>query len=45
MAMKFGLLLPHFGEYASSDRVLEGSKLAEKLGQLAQTAAAEADKK
>ncbi len=31
MAMKFGLLLPHFGEYASSDLILEGSKLAEKL--------------
>jgi alkanesulfonate monooxygenase SsuD/methylene tetrahydromethanopterin reductase-like flavin-dependent oxidoreductase (luciferase family) len=31
MAMKFGLLLPHFGEHASSDLILEGSKLAEKL--------------
>ena len=31
MAMKFGLLLPHFGEYAGSDLILEGSKLAEQL--------------
>ena len=31
MAMKFGLLLPHFGEHAGSDLILEGSKLAEKL--------------
>ena len=32
MAMKFGLLLPHFGEHAGSDLILEGSRLAEKLG-------------
>ncbi len=31
MAMKFGLLLPHFGEYAGSDLILEGSMLAEQL--------------
>jgi alkanesulfonate monooxygenase SsuD/methylene tetrahydromethanopterin reductase-like flavin-dependent oxidoreductase (luciferase family) len=30
--MKFGLLLPHFGEHASKDNLLEGSKLAEDLG-------------
>lgn len=30
--MKFGLLLPHFGEYASGDRILRGSQLAEELG-------------
>lgn len=30
--MKFGLLLPHFGEEASKEKLLEGSKLAEKLG-------------
>lgn len=30
--MKLGLLLPHFGEYASRERVLVGSKLAEELG-------------
>jgi len=30
--MKFGLLLPHFGEYASKDRLLRGSKRAEELG-------------
>ncbi len=29
--MKFGLLLPHFGEYASRERVLVGSRLAEEL--------------
>ena len=31
MAMKFGLLLPHFGEFADRDLILEGSKLAESL--------------
>lgn len=31
MAMKFGLLLPHFGEYADRDLILEGAKLAESL--------------
>lgn len=30
--MKFGLLLPHFGEEASKEKILEGSKLAEKMG-------------
>lgn len=30
--MKFGLLLPHFGEEASKEKILEGSKLAESLG-------------
>lgn len=30
--MKFGLLLPHFGEEASKEKLLEGSKLAEKMG-------------
>ncbi len=30
--MKLGLLLPHFGEYASRERVLLGSRLAEELG-------------
>jgi alkanesulfonate monooxygenase SsuD/methylene tetrahydromethanopterin reductase-like flavin-dependent oxidoreductase (luciferase family) len=32
MAMKFGLLLPHFGVYADKDRLLDGTKLAEDLG-------------
>jgi alkanesulfonate monooxygenase SsuD/methylene tetrahydromethanopterin reductase-like flavin-dependent oxidoreductase (luciferase family) len=32
MAMKFGLLLPHFGEYADRERLLEGSKRAEEVG-------------
>lgn len=32
MAMKFGLLLPHFGEFADRDALLEGSKRAEELG-------------
>jgi len=32
MAMKFGLLLPHFGEEASREKLLEGSQLAEKMG-------------
>jgi len=30
--MKFGLLLPHFGEHASKKNLLEGSILAEKMG-------------
>ncbi|OAN35123.1 LLM class flavin-dependent oxidoreductase [Mycolicibacterium iranicum] len=30
--MKFGLLLPHFGEHADREKLLEGSKLAEKMG-------------
>ncbi len=30
--MKFGLLLPHFGEEASREKLLEGSKLAENMG-------------
>ncbi|MFD4423134.1 LLM class flavin-dependent oxidoreductase [Agromyces sp. NPDC058484] len=30
--MKFGLLLPHFGEEASREKLLEGSKLAEQMG-------------
>lgn len=30
--MKFGLLLPHFGEHADKDKLLEGSKLAEDMG-------------
>ncbi|QOR72906.1 LLM class flavin-dependent oxidoreductase [Ruania alkalisoli] len=30
--MKFGLLLPHFGEQASREKLLEGSKLAEARG-------------
>lgn len=30
--MKFGLLLPHFGEEASKEKLLEGSQLAEKMG-------------
>lgn len=30
--MKFGLLLPHFGEQASREKLLEGSKRAEDLG-------------
>lgn len=32
MAMKYGLLLPHFGEYADRGRILDGSILAEQLG-------------
>jgi alkanesulfonate monooxygenase SsuD/methylene tetrahydromethanopterin reductase-like flavin-dependent oxidoreductase (luciferase family) len=32
MATKYGLLLPHFGEFADRDRLLEGSKLAERYG-------------
>jgi len=30
--MKFGLLLPHFGEYADRDAILDGARLAESLG-------------
>jgi alkanesulfonate monooxygenase SsuD/methylene tetrahydromethanopterin reductase-like flavin-dependent oxidoreductase (luciferase family) len=30
--MKYGLLLPHFGEYASRGRVLVGARLAEEFG-------------
>ncbi len=30
--MKFGLLLPHFGEQASREKLLDGSKRAEELG-------------
>ena len=30
--LKFGLLLPHFGEYASSESCIEGSKKAEEYG-------------
>lgn len=30
--MKFGLLLPHFGEQASKDKILKGSQRAEELG-------------
>lgn len=30
--MKFGLLLPHFGEHADKEKLLEGSKLAEDVG-------------
>lgn len=30
--MKFGLLLPHFGEHANKENILEGSKLAEDVG-------------
>ncbi len=30
--MKFGLLLPHFGEQASREKLLNGSKRAEELG-------------
>jgi alkanesulfonate monooxygenase SsuD/methylene tetrahydromethanopterin reductase-like flavin-dependent oxidoreductase (luciferase family) len=30
--MKYGLLLPHFGEQADRDKLLEGSKRAEELG-------------
>ncbi|KWX66611.1 LLM class flavin-dependent oxidoreductase [Mycobacterium sp. NAZ190054] len=30
--MKFGLLLPHFGEHADREKLLEGSKLAEDMG-------------
>ena len=30
--MKFGLLLPHFGEHADREKLLEGSRLAEEVG-------------
>jgi alkanesulfonate monooxygenase SsuD/methylene tetrahydromethanopterin reductase-like flavin-dependent oxidoreductase (luciferase family) len=30
--LKFGLLLPHFGDYASVERCIEGSKKAEEYG-------------
>ncbi|MGH2443197.1 MAG: LLM class flavin-dependent oxidoreductase [Chloroflexota bacterium] len=30
--MKYGLLLPHFGEHASRDNLLQGARLAERLG-------------
>ena len=30
--MKFGLLLPHFGEHASRTKLLDGAKLAEEIG-------------
>ena len=30
--MKFGLLLPHFGEYADKDAIIDGARLAEELG-------------
>lgn len=30
--LKFGLLLPHFGEYGSTERCIEGSKKAEAYG-------------
>ena len=30
--MKFGILLPHFGEYASRTAVLDGARLAESVG-------------
>lgn len=30
--MKFGLLLPHFGEHASRDKLLDGARRAEELG-------------
>lgn len=29
---RFGLLLPHFGEHADQDRLIEGVRLAERLG-------------
>ena len=32
MAMKFGLLLPHFGDHASREAILEGAVRAEELG-------------
>lgn len=30
--MKFGLLLPHFGEHADKNAILDGARLAEELG-------------
>ncbi len=32
MATKYGLLLPHFGDFADRDRLLDGAKLAERVG-------------
>lgn len=32
MSMKFGLLLPHFGDFADKDLILEGARRAEELG-------------
>lgn len=32
MVMKYGLLLPHFGEHADRGKILDGSKIAEELG-------------
>ena len=32
MATEFGLLLPHFGQHASAENIVEGSKRAEALG-------------
>lgn len=32
MGMKFGLLLPHFGEFADRDMLLDGARRAEELG-------------
>jgi alkanesulfonate monooxygenase SsuD/methylene tetrahydromethanopterin reductase-like flavin-dependent oxidoreductase (luciferase family) len=32
MATKYGLLLPHFGEFADRDRLLDGARLAESFG-------------
>lgn len=32
MATEYGLLLPHFGEYANRQKIIEGSKKAEQLG-------------
>ncbi len=30
--MRFGLLLPHFGEHAAAEKIIRGSRLAESLG-------------
>jgi alkanesulfonate monooxygenase SsuD/methylene tetrahydromethanopterin reductase-like flavin-dependent oxidoreductase (luciferase family) len=30
--VRFGLLLPHFGEHANADKIINGSRLAESLG-------------
>lgn len=32
MGLKFGLLLPHFGEYAAPDRLIRGAQRAEEYG-------------
>lgn len=32
MGMKYGLLLPHFGEHADRGKLLDGAKLAEEVG-------------